>query len=134
MHFRYTPASPSTNAPSLLGPAPWSGALLAVVLMVLSVAALANEPVTPTLELSSVLVEVTWVANSRELAKFREIYETRAQRSDKGVKALSVLGKREGNWVCLIFVERPRIVNDKRTLQLGHEIAHCLLGAYHRAN
>ena len=48
-----------------------------------------------------------------------------------GSKVSRSLGKRDGAWVCLIFVERPQLVNDERTLQLGHELAHCLLGAYH---
>ena len=111
----------------------------------LSVAPTAAEWIDPTLELTAVLVEVTWVANSAELAEIRKRYESPVERSgassgfggafrnrpDDGIKGFSVLGKRDGAWVCLIFVERPRLVNDARTLQLGHELAHCLLGAYH---
>ena len=102
------------------------------------------EWIEPTLELTAALVEVTWVADSVELAEIRKRYESRVQRSgasagfgafrnrpDDGIKGFAVLGKRDGAWVCLIFVERPQLVNDSRTLQLGHELAHCLLGAYH---
>jgi hypothetical protein len=103
------------------------------------------EWIDPTLDLSTVLIEVTWVADSVELAEIRKRYESPLQRSrasagfsgafrnrpDDGIKSFSVLGKRDGAWVCLIFVERPQVVNDARTLQLGHELAHCLLGDYH---
>ena len=103
---------------------------------------MAAELIEPTLDLSAVLVEVTWVADSLELAEIRKRYESRLQRSqagprlgpyrrDDGVKSFSVLGKRNGEWVCLIFAERPQVVNDSRTTYLGHELAHCLLGEYH---
>ena len=114
-------------------------------LLAFASSSLAAERVEPTLDLSSVLVEVTWVADSLELAEIRRRYESPAERSrssasigdiyrnrpDDGVKGFSVLGKRSGHWVCLIFVERPTVVDDAPTLQLGHELAHCLLGAYH---
>jgi hypothetical protein len=74
---------------------------------------MAAEQIEPTLELSAVLVEVTWVADKLELAEIRRRYESPLQRS----------------WAS--FVERPTVVNDERTLQLGHELVHCLLGAYH---
>jgi hypothetical protein len=106
---------------------------------------MAAERIDPTLELSSVLIEVVWVADSLELAEIRKRYESRAEfsrssasigaayrnRRDDGVKGFSVLGRRDGEWVCLIFVERPQAVDDARTLHLGHELLHCLLGAYH---
>jgi len=119
--------------------------LLASMLTFSSVPAMAADRVEPTLELPAVLIEITWVADSLELAEFRKRYESRIERSrssasigavyrnrpDDGIKGFSVLGKRDDDWVCLIFVERPKVVNDARTLQLGHELAHCLLGAYH---
>ena len=100
------------------------------------------EWIDPTLDLASVLVEVTWVADERELADIRKRYETPLQRSkagastygkrpDDGILSFSVLGKRDGNWVCLIFARHPQRVDDERTLQLGHELVHCLLGDYH---
>jgi hypothetical protein len=122
----------------------WSG-VLASLFAVFSATPTAAEWIEPTLELTSVLIEVTWVADSVELAEIRKRYESPVERSrassgfggafrnrpDDGIKGFSVLGKRDGAWVCLIFVERPQVVNDARTLQLGHELAHCLLGAYH---
>lgn len=132
----------STSAPRRLS---LRSTLLATILMFSRVTSMAAERVEPTLELSAVLVEVTWIADSLELAEIRKRYESPVQRSrssasigdiyrvrpDDGVKGFSVLGKRDGRWVCLIFVERPQVVNDAHTLQLGHEFAHCLLGAYH---
>ena len=123
----------------------WCG-VLASLFALLSAGPTAAEWIDPTLELNTVLVEVTWVADSDELAEIRKRYESPVQRSrasagfggafrnrpDDGIKGFSVLGKRDGAWVCLIFVERPQVVNDARTLQLGHELAHCLLGAYHK--
>jgi hypothetical protein len=120
-------------------------AALAVAFSLATAASFAAERVRPTLELASVRVEVTWVADNAELAEIRRRYETPAQRSRSSssigdiyanavhdaVRAFSVLGKRNDEWVCLIFAERPMTVNDARMLQLGHELGHCLLGAYH---
>lgn len=144
MHVNRVSAISSTNTTRLGGLHLWSGGL-ASVFALFSAAPTAAEWIEPTLELDTVLIEVTWVADSAELAEIRKRYESRVQRSrasagfggafrnrpDDGIKGFSVLGKRDGAWVCLIFVERPKLVNDERTLQLGHELAHCLLGAYH---
>jgi hypothetical protein len=116
--------------------------------MALSIAPQASlaDRVAPTLDLAAVRVEVTWIADSAELAEIRKQYETPVQRSrarsgigdvyrradlTDGVKGFSVLGKRNGEYVCLIFVERPAVVNDTRTLRLAHELLHCIWGAYH---
>src|SRR5262245_4247334 len=135
-------AMQSTNAIAL-GRSHVRGGVLVTLLAFASVS-VAADWVKPTLDLSSVVVEITWIADSRELAEIRKRYESRVERSwsdtgfagafrrpDDGIKAFSVLGKRDGAWICLIFVERPKLVNDTRTLQLGHELAHCLLGTYH---
>jgi hypothetical protein len=120
-------------------------AALAVALNLATATSFGAERVRPTLELGGLRVEITWVADGAELAEIRERYETPLQRSrssagigdiyaarsHEAVRAFSVLGKRDDEWVCLIFAERPITVNDARTLQLGHELAHCLLGAYH---
>ena len=78
----------------------------------------------------------------RELVEIRKRYEPATARASSAasrsrffrsnVLAFSVLGRRNGEWVCLIFIRRPTTVNDRETLQLGHELAHCLLGQYHR--
>ena len=135
----------SSTSATPLGGLHLSSGVLASLLALLSAASIAAERIEPTLELSAVLIEVTWVADSDELAQIRKRYESPLQRSrasagfggafrnrpDDGIKGFSVLGKRDGAWVCLIFVERPEVVDDARTLQLGHELAHCLFGAYH---
>lgn len=122
----------------------WSR-VLATLFVLFNAAPTPAERIEPTLDLTAVLIEVTWVTDSLELAEIRKRYESPAQRSrasagfgrafrnrrDDGIKGFSVLGKRDGAWVCLIFVERPQVVNDAQTLQLGHELAHCLFGAYH---
>jgi hypothetical protein len=120
--------------------------VLASLLLLLTATPAVAEPIEPTLELNAVRVEVTWVADSRELAEVRKRYESPLQRSwagsgggafrnrpNDGIRSFSVLGKRNSDWVCLIFVERPTMVNDAHTLELGHELAHCFFGAYHAA-
>ena len=143
MRVTCTPATSTSANP--VGRLHLRSGVLASLFALFSAVPTAAEWIEPTLELTAVLVEVTWVADSVELAEIRKRYESRLQRSgasagfggasrhrrDDGIKGFSVLGKRDGAWVCLIFVERPQVVNDSRTLQLGHELAHCLLGAYH---
>jgi hypothetical protein len=99
-----------------------------------------SQSVRPTLELTSVRVEVLWVGSASELARIRQQYEEPAGdiRSRTGIgggldrtRGFSVLGKRDGEHVCLVYVYRPTRVDDDHTLALGHEMLHCLLGAYH---
>lgn len=106
-------------------------------------AGLCAESIRPTLELTAVRLEVTWVADIDELARAIERYEPRAKRPppssglgfayrrNDGTTAFSVLGKRDGEWVCLVFALRPRQVDGAPTLHLGHEVLHCLFGEYH---
>jgi hypothetical protein len=81
-----------------------------------------------------VRVEVEWVESDAAMdAKRREFG---AVRPDNVIRTkltgFSVLGKRDGELVCLIFAPKPRTEDDKNTLVLGHELAHCLLGSYHQ--
>lgn len=80
-----------------------------------------------------VRVEVTWVESQAELdAKRREFGRVAADSVIRTkLTGFSVLGKRDGELVCLIFAPKPRDEDDKATLVLGHELAHCLLGEYH---
>ncbi len=126
-------------------PLPLRSVVLGPLLAFASSGSMAADRILPTLEISAVLIEVTWVVDSLELAGIRERYESPAvhrsrsstsvrgfrNRATDGVRAFSVLGKRNGEWVCQIFVERPAFVNDSHTLHLGHELTHCLFGAYH---
>jgi len=99
-----------------------------------------SQSVRATLELTSLRVEVLWVHSASELARIRQQYERPAGdiRSRAGIgggldrtRGFSVLGKRNGEQVCLVYLYRPVSVDDDRTLALGHEVLHCLLGEYH---
>lgn len=89
---------------------------------------------TPTLDLKAVRVEVTWVADRPEMNRLRRQYG-QPPLDDAVIRSrltgFSVLGKREGEYVCLIFAPRPEREDDRATVALGHELAHCLLGDYH---
>lgn len=104
----------------------------------------AASPVSPTLELSAVRVEVTWVESSAGIqSKAREY--GRCPRRDSVVMSerlsgasclgehsgFAVLGKRDGQYVCLLFVLKPERTDDDRTTAVAHELLHCLLGDYH---
>jgi hypothetical protein len=81
-----------------------------------------------------VLVEVTWVESQAEMdAKRREYGSVRPDNVIRTrLTGFSVLGRRDGALVCLIFAPKPRAEDDRNTLVLGHELAHCLLGRYHQ--
>lgn len=90
--------------------------------------------VVATVDLPTVRVEVTWVESQRQMDSLRrEFGRTRLARSSRETRlhGFAVLGKRDGEYVCLLFVQRPQRVNDDATLTLGHEMLHCLLGDYH---
>ena len=100
-----------------------------------------SDPIRPTLELAAVRLEVTWVHSSSELARIRRQYERPVgdSRSRAGIgggldqlRGFSVLGKRNGEYVCLVYIYKPLILDDDRTRALGHEMLHCLLGEYHQ--
>jgi hypothetical protein len=99
-----------------------------------------SEPIRPTLDLTATRIEVTWVHSASELARLRQQFERPVgdSRSRAGIgggldrlRGFSVLVKRNGEQVCLVYVYRPTTLDDDRTLALGHEMLHCLLGEYH---
>jgi hypothetical protein len=47
------------------------------------------------------------------------------------LRGFSVLGKRNGELVCLIFSPKPERFDDSVNTTLGHELLHCL-GFSHR--
>jgi hypothetical protein len=104
-----------------------AAAAAVVGLALLASGAVKAQPVEP------VRVEVTWVETDAEMDAKRREYG--AVRPDNVIRTkltgFSVLGKRDGALVCLIFAPKPRTEDDKNTLVLGHELAHCLLGNYH---
>lgn len=105
---------------------------LTLFAIVTSVATSASE-LRSTLELSALRVEVTWVESAAEMNALRRQYgqppiDTVIRTRLTG---FSVLGRRDGEYVCLLFVQRPRRVDDERTTALGHEMLHCLTGEFH---
>lgn len=99
-----------------------------------------SDPIRPSLELTAMRIEVTWVHSASELARIRREYERPVgdSRSRAGIgggldrlRGFSVLGKRNGEYVCLVYSYRPVLLDDDRTRALGHELLHCLLGEYH---
>jgi len=102
------------------------------LVLALAVAAFASaSELQTTLELSALRVEVTWIASDREMNRLRLDYGQPSTTQGTTLNGFSVLGKRDGEYVCLLFVRKPDQVNGKRTLALGHELLHCLLGEYH---
>ena len=102
--------------------------LLALLTALIAGHAHGEEPATP------VRVEVTWIESEAEMdAKRREYGNVQPDSVIRTrLTGFSVLGRRDGELVCLIFAFKPREEDDRRTLILGHELAHCLLGNYHR--
>ncbi|HEX7080055.1 MAG TPA: hypothetical protein VF329_03480 [Gammaproteobacteria bacterium] len=81
-------------------------------------------------------LEVTWVTTQRELAEARRRYGAESfERSilRRGPEdGFAVLLRVGGELVCRLYVHRPAHVDDDATAMLGHELMHCLAGAYHR--
>lgn len=100
----------------------------------------AGEIIRPMLELTKVRVEVHWMASSADIRLEAQKYRVNLPNATFGSSRLyagrhegfSILGKRDGQRVCLIFVRKPAHVDDDRTTAVGHELLHCLLGSYHR--
>jgi len=68
-----------------------------------------------------------------EVSKALEIFQ--AERGQQATKDTS-LGwsgwDREEPYQCEIHIKAPTRIDDEDTLTLGHEMAHCLYGSYHR--
>jgi hypothetical protein len=108
---------------------------LALIIMLTGAPVRAAEQIAATLDLATVRVEITWVASLDEMNRLRRGYGQPPLGDPvfrSRLTAFSVLGKRDGEWTCLLFVPKPERVDDEHTLALGHEVAHCLLGDYHR--
>jgi hypothetical protein len=98
------------------------------------------ERVVATLDVTSVRFEVNWVADAAALAHVRAEYERPAFHMREAasnaawgrVHGFSVLVKRGEEYICRLYAVRPTQVDDERTLALGHEALHCLLGDFHR--
>jgi hypothetical protein len=69
-----------------------------------------------------------WVKSRAELeAKRREFGTPRPANSviHSTLEAFSVLGRRDGELVCLIFAPRPTRFDGGKATSLGHELLHC---------
>jgi hypothetical protein len=87
-----------------------------------------------TMNVSSVRVEVIWVETQAEMDRRRREYGSRVVTDPvikTALRGFSVLGKRNGELVCLIFSPKPERFDDSVNAILGHELLHCL-GFGHR--
>jgi hypothetical protein len=93
------------------------------------------ERVDPTHHFTAFRIEVTWAESSAELERYRRQHGHKRKPGQAGrptrLNGFSVLGKRDGELVCLIYAIMPKQVNDDLTTALGHELLHCLAGTYH---
>jgi hypothetical protein len=110
-----------------------------VAVLIVSFGAEAADRVSGQSELLAMRVEVTWVESRAEIERLRRQYGAPRAGNLRNQLAngfnqpggLAVLGKRNGEPVCLVFVQKPKIVDDLSTTSLGHELLHCVLGEYH---
>ena len=87
-----------------------------------------------TTTVKSVRIEVIWIETQAEMDRKRREYGTRIV-TDSVIKTalqgFSVLGKRDGELVCLVFSPKPERFDDNVNTTLGHELLHCF-GFSHR--
>ena len=101
---------------------------------------LGGEPIRPTLDVKDMRVVVTYVSTG-ELVNLQRKYgganiDLREIRQDyrHGFSILRT-NRETGARTCEIYLpnaKQPAEVDDDATLILGHELLHCMLGAYHR--
>jgi hypothetical protein len=94
----------------------------------------AADQIHETMNVNSVRIEVTWIGTQAEMDRRRREYGARIV-TDSVIKSalqgFSVLGKRDGELVCLIFSPKPERFDDNVNTTLGHELLHCF-GFAHR--
>ena len=96
-----------------------------------------GEDIKPTIDFSGMKLEVTWVRSNAEIESARkrygaEIKEAGHRRVPQKPEGFAVIVRRDGEFVCRLWVLKPENVDDERTTALGHELLHCLAGEYHR--
>jgi len=113
------------------------GAIRACLLCLTTAAA--AQRLSPTIDITTIRLEIIWVENATELARVRSRYERPVASVREGalpdarrrVHGFSILRKRADGYTCELYAVKPETVNDSATATLGHELLHCLLGAYH---
>lgn len=106
--------------------------LLAALLLFAGASELdAAERVSATLDLTNVTVEVYWMQSEEAIADVRASYEGDFMLDRAAGFSVLKRNLETGELTCAIYVLKPRMVNDRRTTALGHELLHCLAGAYH---
>jgi hypothetical protein len=88
----------------------------------------ASDALRETMKINSVRVEVTWIKTQAEMDQKRREYGSRVVKNPvirTTLEGFSVLGKRDGELVCLVFSPEPERFDDKVTTTLGHELLHC---------
>jgi hypothetical protein len=87
-----------------------------------------------TMSVNSVRIEVIWIETQAEMDRKRREYGSRTV-TDSVIKTalqgFSVLGRRDGELVCLVFSPKPERFDDNVNTTLGHELLHCF-GFSHR--
>jgi hypothetical protein len=99
------------------------------------------ELVKPTISVHDMRVIVAYVSNS-EFVILQAKYGTHIRVDLRDIRqnhrrGLSILktNRATGERTCEIYLperQRPVEVDDEGTLNLGHELLHCMLGDYHR--
>ncbi len=87
-----------------------------------------------TMNVTSVRIEVTWIETQAEMDRKRREYGARIVTDSvirTALQGFSVLGKRDGELVCLVFSPKPERFDDNVNTTLGHELLHCF-GFSHR--
>ena len=120
------------------GTVPTLGLLLAASLGMLEAPA-QGEVLKPTLDVSDMRIIILYISTG-ELLKLQERYGTNVDRRDirqshrRGFSILKTNRETRARTseVYLPAEQRPREVDDAGTLSLGHEVLHCMYGAYHR--
>lgn len=96
-----------------------------------------GEDIEPTIDFRAMKLEITWANSNAEIEHARarygaEIADEGHRRVPQEPEGFAVLVRSDGGLVCRLWVLKPLNVDDKRTTALGHELLHCLVGAYHR--
>jgi hypothetical protein len=113
--------------------------IVLIAQVLISPAAAATDVIKPTLDVQDMRVVVRYVSTG-ELVQLQSKYganvDLRELRQDyrHGFSILKT-NRETGARTCEIYLpieHRPAKVDDNGTLTLGHELLHCMLGAYHR--